>query len=552
MDSIARCQDRAKPAANRNNIQSDEKDDAFFRFAKSQPPNVNDFSHQFENVIATKIPQKITSIETEKIPYADRVEHDESLPQQEPPFFRHLGESTLETLGKPADPLAKIISRLLGVEHYIIKPELDGAPIGIQQIPERPPLILELNEKFLGPGVLAQGIELPTGAVWRPSIWVFGTFRTGLAYVDNRAGTFTEWANRLDLFAQLNLSGTERLVVGMRPLDKERGNRRVFSSYDFNGGDWSDGWNSDLQTFFFEGDFGEIFPNLDPFDTRELDFGFSVGRQPLTFQRGLLINEDMIDATSVTRNTIYGDGLLNLRATGVFGWNNINRSNNMHDRNARLYGLFTEGDFRKNTVNADLVYLDSQSNFKSQFAAGVSATRRFYGYENTYNSRVHFLVSIPTEGESSATQQGELFFSQFSWTRHHSEDIVYLNSFWAIYTFTSPARGPLAGGPLGQTGILFSSAGLGRFPAPLSNQAGDVVGASLGYQMFFEGVSRQVVFEIGGRKDTNSINGNAIATGIRYQQALDQHWIFLVDSFISKRESIGLVPGVRIEFFSKF
>ena len=66
---------------------------------------------------------------------------------------------------------------------------------------------------------------------------------------------------------------------------------------------------------------GEIFPCLDLLDQRGLDFGFSVGRMPLSAQQGLLINEDLVDAVTLTKNTISGNGILNLRVTGVYAWN---------------------------------------------------------------------------------------------------------------------------------------------------------------------------------------------------------------------------------------
>ncbi|WP_230379703.1 hypothetical protein, partial [Microbacterium sp. ZXX196] len=75
---------------------------------------------------------------------------------------------------------------------------------------------------------------------------------------------------------------------------------------EFREGQWLDGLNADIQTLFFEGDFGEIFPNLDPYDVHRYDIGFSIGRQPVSFQQGLLINEDMVDAVTVTRNTVNG------------------------------------------------------------------------------------------------------------------------------------------------------------------------------------------------------------------------------------------------------
>ncbi|MDA7528148.1 hypothetical protein N8590_04095, partial [bacterium] len=112
-------------------------------------------------------------------------------------------------------------------------------------------------------------------------------------------------------------------------------------------------------------------------------------------------------------------------------------------------------------------------------------------------------------------------------------------------------RGTLAGGPLGQTGILFAAAGLGRFGAPLSNQASDVAGGSLGYQLFFNHTKQQVIFEVGGRESTNGGDG-ALGAGTRFQRALNQHWILVIDGFVSKQESRDVIPGARIEVLAKF
>lgn len=501
--------------------------------------------------------QQSTSISTEPNvinPFAERVEYNPYIPEEESPLVWETTERLLEAISYPSKSWAAFGGFLFQAQHHQIHAPLDDHAIGLQPIPRRPDLIVETNEPFLDVGVLEQGIELPTGAVWRPAFWVFGTYRTGISYFDNRAGTrFTEWSNRLDLFGQLNLTGTERLVVGVRPLDKEVRNRRDFSSYDFNAGQTIDGANTDVQTLFFEGDFGELFPNIDPDDSRALDYGFSVGRQPMSFQQGLLINEDMIDAVTVTRNTLNGNGNLNLRATMVYAVDNINRNNNLDDRDARMVGLFTESDIASSTINADIVHVHTDDNtFGSLTAVGLSGIQRFHGFHNTYNTSLHLLASFPGDGETAASGQGELLFAQTSWTMHESEDVVYLNGFWAIDQFTSPARGPLAGGPLGQTGILFAAPGLGRFGAPLSNQASDAFGGSLGYQIFYDETRQQLTVEIGGRKDTNQINAAAIAAGGRYQRAIGQHWIMILDGSVNKMESREIAPGARVEFLAKF
>jgi len=487
-------------------------------------------------------------------PYAARVGYDPCVPSVVEPLHWELAEFLAAAVNAPVEPLASVWAKILCAEHDQIDTALHEDGIGLQPIPPRPKLFVETNEKFLAPGFLEQGITLPTGAVWRPSFWVFGTYRSGVNYIDPAGGApVAEWANRLDLFGQVNLSGTERVLVGLRPFDEETANSRRFASYDFRNGDTIDGANAEFQTLFFEGDFGEIFPNLDPYDSLPLDYGFSVGRQPMLFQQGLLINEDRIDAVTVTKNTLSGGGILNLRATGAYAWNNINRNNNVDDPNAQLVGLLTETDIAGSTINADIAYVDSpNARFGSLLAYGVSAIQRIGSFHNTYNSSVHFLGSHPTDGETQASGQGQLLFSQMSWTPHHTHDLVYANGFWAIDQFTSPARGTLGGGPLGQTGVLFSAAGLGRYGAPLSNQASNVAGGSIGYQLFFDGTRKQIIFEVGGRKDTNEINAGAIAGGVRYQQAIGQHWIFLIDGFVAEHETLGTTPGTRIEMLAKF
>lgn len=489
--------------------------------------------------------------------FAPPVQYNHGVPEAEEPFLFATTEAFLHALESPAVPMADFYEWLLHSEHVHPHTELDHHAIGIQAVPERPPLLLELNEDFLGPGFLEQGIELPTGAVWRPAFWVFGNFRTGVNYFDNGGGAdLTEQANRLDLFGQLNLSGTERLLVGLRPLDEETGAGRAFTGYDLRDGDSLDAWNAEIQTLFFEGDFGEIFPNLDPYDTKALDYGFSVGRQPMSFQQGLLLNEDRIDALTITRNTLNGGGILNFRGSFVYAWNEVNRHNllggNPDDRDGQLIGFFTETDIYESTINADVAYTWSDNNIDDLIVFGVSGIQRINGFHNTYNSSLHFLASFPTNDETPLAGQGELLFHQFSWTPHHTNDLIFLNTFWGIDQFTSASRGTLAGGPLGQAGLLFSATGLGRYGAPLNNQATNVAGGSLGYQLFFNDTREQVVFEIGGRQDTDGADNAAIATGMRYQKALDQHWFFIIDTFVTKREADAVGQGLRFEMQSKF
>ena len=477
-------------------------------------------------------------------------------PEAESPLWCELLEAGPTVLSWPDEPLANFFGHVLGVEHHIIESAIEEHPIGIQPIPARPPLLVEWNELFLGGGTLAQGIETPTGAIWRPAFWVFGEYRGALQYFD-RGNPSTEWANRLELFGQLNLSGTERVLVGVHPFDEETNSRRDFTGYDFNDGKWTDGTNAKFQTLFFEGDFGEIFPRLDPYDTEFLDYGFSIGRMPLLAQQGLLINEDMIDAVTVTRNTLNGHGNLNLRATGVYSWRGINRNSatgrpNDFDPSSQMVAILTESDFAKRTVNLDAAYVHGDPTFGNLYAFAASSIRRHHGHHNTYNTSVHLLASIPEGPTTPYADQGELFFAQTSWTPHHTDDLIYMNAFWAIDQFTSPTRGPLMGSPLGQTGILFASVALGQYSAPLAVRTDNLAGASLGYQLQFNATRDQLIFEIGGAKETKGGNRGVIGTGLRYQKAIGQHSILVVDGFVGKPEEQRVTQGLRTEWRIKF
>ncbi|MCB1052117.1 MAG: hypothetical protein KDC71_16070, partial [Acidobacteria bacterium] len=204
---------------------------------------------------------------------------------------------------------------------------LSDAPIPLtQSMPARPIPPLEWGEPFKGTGPIRPGYRLPSGAVWQPQFILFGAARFGLLSSETAQGRVDEWANRLDVFGNLQLTGSERIVVGLRNLDQAG----TFSGYVFNSEVPSldegkqDGLNADLQTLFFEGDFGELFPNLSPRDFRPTDWGFALGRQNLFFQEGLLV-DDVVDGIGITRNSLQPKGTSNLRLTFFYGWGNIDR-----------------------------------------------------------------------------------------------------------------------------------------------------------------------------------------------------------------------------------
>ncbi len=478
---------------------------------------------------------------------------------------------------------------------------LSDQVIPLASLPDRPKPLLELGSPFLGTGRIGHGFQLPGGAIWQPSFLLFGSLRTGVSLFDGGSTRTTQWANRLDLFGNLYLSGTERLVFGLRPLDESGAQgSRVFSGYtsfspdpaDLGGFNNGFGFDWDTVThLFFEGDFGELFPDLDREDGSALDFGFSVGRQPIVFQEGLLIN-DFIDAVGITRNNLRPRGTANLRLTGLFGWNHINRNTpsadllirNLESDSAKLIGLLTETDWRFSTVAIDAIYVEGGT-FRAAglpdlragdgLYAGISFVQRI----GTLNSSFRVLGSIPVGdrtlqdnslGIPDPASQGALLFSEISWTPHHTHDLVYANAFVALDEYRAAALDQTVPGPLARAGFLFAGPGLGNFPGALSPIASEVVGGAVGYQRFLAHTRQQLLFEAGGRygtddcpEITSACGAHALAGGARYQIAVGRRTVLRFDGYAAYERLRGAARldsggdsrvrlGSRFEILFKF
>jgi len=418
-------------------------------------------------------------------------------------------------------------------EHEEKKSLFSDKCIPLTKVPKRPKPLIELGTPFLGTGIIRKGFTLPGGAVWQPSLLAFATSRSAVQGFrnDQDESQLVEAVTRLDLFGNLYLTQTERVVVGFRPLDRDgRFTTRTLSGTpDGRFVPDSNVLNFTPTTLFFEGDLAELLPNLDKKDRRSLDYYISVGRQPLSFQDGALVNEDQMDMLGLTQANLKIGGLINTRITGVWGWGQITRhgaARNVTDSSASLFGLFTEVDTRKSTIELDAVYVKGSDSTGSGFHFGVSDTRRMGGRSNTFR----VMGSMPVGEERDFNSQGFLIQNQIGWTPHHSDNWVYVTAFAGIGQFRSAARGQPTGGPGGPTGVLFAAPGIGRLGAPLGNQVDDAVGGVLGYQMFFSQTRKQLLLEVGGRarmKDTG-LGSNQVGGTASFQSAIMRRWVLVV------------------------
>jgi hypothetical protein len=422
--------------------------------------------------------------------------------------------------------------------------------IPLDSFPQQPEPPLEIGTPFLETGPMSPPFELPTGAVWQPSLMAFGTVRTAVQTFDNGVNArISEWTNQASLYANLQLTGTERVLVEFRPLD----NYQHYFGQEFEPHrKFHDREYGDLREAFFEGDFHQLFPRLDPYDRYGLDYGFSIGRQPLLLQDGLLL-DDTIDSVGVIRNHILSPNFPPLRVTGYFGWDQIHRANNQRDNSARLVAVDASADdYTLGIIDLDAVYIPAGTKTGSGIYGGIGLTNRVQLLERIFNVTARINGSYAINRNTPQTSSGALLFGEISRTPGLSGNFVYLDSYLGVGDFSSAARRPDRGGPLGRVGILYDAPGLGNYSSALSEDPANSGGLSVGYQMFFDNARRQLTLETGGRLSTHVEDQTAIALGGRLQQAIGRHLILQLDSFIAGQERRSVGYGGRGEAIFKF
>lgn len=421
-------------------------------------------------------------------------------------------------------------------------------------IPARPHLMLEIGDKFLDTGNLARGFVVPViGWAVQPRLWAYSTLRSSLQHFDagNKTDATTEWANRADVFFNLQLSGTEKIILGIRPLDINRPGQ--FSGYNFSPNNtrdegWFDNFNAQIRTLFMEGDLGSMFPVLDDGGAGWIDFGFTVGRQPMIFQEGIMINDDL-DAVGLVRNNLRPPGFSNLRISALYSWNDNDRDRFFIDRpdsDPELFGLFINADLRKSTINWDMIYTndDDDDGNGDAFYHGVAIIQRI----GHYALAVRANTSLAFDEEIASVATGSLLSVELSKNVSRSDDIVYFNAFSSIENYTQAGREPIVGGPLAAIGILFASPNLGGYGAELSPLANKVAGIATGYQAFWDGHRRNLTMEFAMRRDLSGNDLHDYGLGFSGQQALGRFFLLQLEGFYSFLTDRDDALGGRFEF----
>ena len=399
---------------------------------------------------------------------------------------------------------------------------------GVGDIPERPALLFEAGDIFLGVGNLYEGFEVPLiGAVWQPRLWAYMINRTALQTFDNATpGRIrdTEIANRMDLFVNLQLTGTEKILLSFRPTDNNEPGR--FTKYAFEGSDdrFKNEFNLDLEAFFFEGDIGSLFPKIDVAGIKPIDFGFTVGRQSIVFQEGILIT-DTVDMFGLVRNNLTLKGYSNLRISGMYAWNRLDRSNRTSEADPDMFGLFTAIDGHVSTFNIDMIYVRDDDADGAYL--GLSAIQRLGGISTAFRFNGSLALDNQTVGD------GALLSVEVSHTVPGSDDIIYINPYLGIGNFTQAGREAVNGGPLGSLGIMFASPNLSLYGAEINPFTNDVVGFAMGYQAFWDDHKRNMILEFANKIDYDGRSFDSYALGFQVQQKINRFVQLTFESFFA-------------------
>jgi hypothetical protein len=383
----------------------------------------------------------------------------------------------------------------------------------------------------------------------------YGDLRVGGAYYDNGVATSggdTEQgalAVRLNLDLDFAITATERIHAFVRPFD----NGASFTRFQFSGDDneFVEELDFKLDTLFFEGDVNAIREGLTNRKTT-FDLPIAFGRVPLFTQNGIWLN-DAFDgvAFGLTARSSPRLDISNADITFFAGFDKVTTDAAPGD-DSKVFGVAGFADLRKGYAEYGYGYVRAENDDQSYHNLTAAFTRRYRPTSTIGVSNSVRLIGNFGQSGAVKTADGFLVLVENSFHRRDPGFLVpYANFFAGFDRPQSLARAAGTGGVLNNTGINFESDGLTGYPT-LDGTAADSYGAALGLEKLW-GISRQVVVEgaVVQRMDDSPL-GNQYALGVRFQQPLNNAWIFRADAMHGWRQGQNDIYGVRVELRRKF
>ena len=440
---------------------------------------------------------------------------------------------------------------------------------GKSAFPTPRPLI-EVGRELYNAGPFSEsGTFLGTLNPTYNQFYVYGDWRTALAFNDNGAAEVGQVATRLNLEFDYRFTATERVHWLIRPLDGQG----KFTRCEFFGDDTSNDQDREcdlqldgnLDALFFEGDGGAIYSGLSG-NYSPIDVPFSFGLMPLLFQNGIWI-EDAFTGAAVAIPALNSPALdiSNMEFSFFAGVDKVTNPGIVDndglaaDHNVNIYGAATFVEAREGYWEAGIAHLDGQAGLDDQsFSNATLALTKRYGAWLSNSSRVVYSFGQNRDNNAQQTADGVIFLIENSLiTNKPSTWVPYANFFVGLDRPQSAARAGGAGGILKNTGINFETDGLTNFPK-LEDSGHNTFGGALGMEYLFA-LNRQLVVEaaafqvIDGRNEVGrAALGDEYGLGIRYQFPLNEAWILRADAMHGWRMEEENLAGARFEIRRKF
>ncbi|WP_201743678.1 hypothetical protein [Roseiconus nitratireducens] len=419
-------------------------------------------------------------------------------------------------------------------------------------VPTQSPWV-QWGRVWYGDGITPRGIDWfgPYDLV-RPKMYVYGDFRSGIQAGRNALGRADNWANRLNLDMDLQVTDTERFHAFVGPLDKQ--NR--FTRYELVDGDlrYRNEMNLTPATAFIEGDLGVIL-GAAANQSSPFELPVTLGLVPLLFQNGIWM-EDAVSGIAFALPAKHSRTLnwsnVDLSFFAVFDQLNSPAFAGKHD--AQAFGTAWFIDAYGGYIESGYAYLnDRRDRSLSYHNVTASFTRR---YLDRISNSVRVIVNAgQNRDRQDRTADGGLLLVENSWiTTRPLTFVPYANLFYGWGRPQSVARAAISGGILRNTGINFDTDGLNGFPT-LDTSGADTAGGSVGVDLIGADLDRQLLLEFsylsphGGRAIAQ---GDQYAVGARYQFPISHATLLRFDVMHGWRDGQPDVYGTRMEYRWKF
>ncbi|MGB7345286.1 MAG: hypothetical protein WBD20_13815 [Pirellulaceae bacterium] len=420
-------------------------------------------------------------------------------------------------------------------------------------VPTQRPLI-EWPRKWYTNGITPNGINLfGEKNMVRPKFYMYGDYRTGIIGGRNAAGRTDNWAHRLNLDLDLQITDTERFHMFMGPLD----NGNQFTRLELIDGDVEFQEEIDFTpvTGFFEGDLGVLLGATHG-KTSPFELPFTAGLIPLLFQNGVWM-EDAVTGAAFALPARHSRllNISNMDTTFFAAVDQINSPAFDGANAAQVFGTATFIEAYGGYIEAGYAFLNDRNNDDRDYHnATVSFTRR---YLDRISNSVRVIVNAGQDGPKDArTADGGLLLVENSWISSSPLTVVpYANFFYGWDRPQSVARAAGSGGILRNSGINFDTDGLNGF-ATLDTSGSDSAGGAIGVDLIGDDLDKQLVIEAAFQTPHGTANPNLpddqFAIGSRLQFNLTHATLLRFDVMHGWRRGLDDVYGTRLEYRWKF